>query len=115
MGISSARGGTRRPDASRRLREVVSRMSAHRMTDAALGGSRAASSAPLGLAFRFLARLGLFQAFIDRQRLVNTFVTNIKGPPQPVTVAGHQVTSIVPVAIRTPSLVHAIGSSSSGT
>ena len=46
-----------------------------------------------------MARVGLFQAFIDHQRLVNTFVTNVRGPEAPIYVAGHRVRSIIPVAV----------------
>ena len=32
-------------------------------------------------AFRALAAVGAFQPFVDHQRLVHTFVTNVRGPP----------------------------------
>jgi WS/DGAT/MGAT family acyltransferase len=60
---------------------------------------RAASAGPLGLAFRTLARLGVFRAFIDHQRLVNLFVTNVRGPSEPIRFGGRAVTRIVPVAV----------------
>jgi hypothetical protein len=60
---------------------------------------RGASSGPLGVAFRALAHLGAFQLFIDHQRLIHTFVTNVRGPAVPWHVAGHRVTSVVPLAI----------------
>ncbi|HET7801430.1 MAG TPA: WS/DGAT domain-containing protein, partial [Humibacillus xanthopallidus] len=60
---------------------------------------RGRSSVPLGLGFRALARLGAFQPFIDHQRLVHTFVTNVRGPRVPWHVGGRPVTSVVPVAV----------------
>ena len=63
------------------------------------GGSRAASAAPLLTVFRGLARLGLLRWFINHQRLVHTFVTNVRGPGEPLHLLGHRVTEIVPVAV----------------
>ncbi len=57
---------------------------------------RGASSALLGPAFRVL-RIGVFRWFVDRQRLVTTFVTNLRGPRTPVTFLGAVVTDIIPV------------------
>ena len=76
-----------------RLRSVAAQSRAQR------GRPRAASAAPLGLAFRSLARVGAFRLFIDHQRLVNTFVTNVRGPAQPLALGGHEVSRIVPVAV----------------
>jgi WS/DGAT/MGAT family acyltransferase len=80
-------------DPDERLRTVAS------LTSGRKGPVRGASSGPLGLAFRALARLGVFQVFIDHQRLVHTFVTNVKGPAVPWHVAGHRVTAVIPVAV----------------
>jgi diacylglycerol O-acyltransferase len=82
------------PDDRARLEAVVD------ITRAAAGGSRASSSGPLGLAFRFLARLGLFAWFVDRQRLVDTFETNLRGPAEPLQLGGHRVTAIIPMAVN---------------
>lgn len=60
---------------------------------------RAASAAPLGVAFRALARLGVFRWFVDHQRLVNTFVTNVRGPAQPWRFCDRVVSRVVPVAV----------------
>ena len=60
---------------------------------------RAASAAPLGVAFRGLARLGALQWFVDHQRLVNSFVTNVRGPATPWQICGHPVSRLVPVAV----------------
>jgi WS/DGAT/MGAT family acyltransferase len=76
-----------------RLSEVATRTRRRREA-----GSRGASAGPLGLAFRLLGRVGVFQVFIDHQRLVHTFVTNVRGPSVPLTLAGHRIREIVPVA-----------------
>jgi hypothetical protein len=54
----------------------------------------------MGVVFRTLGRLRLFQPFIDRQRLINTFVTNVRGPGEALHLGGHRVTSVVPVAVN---------------
>jgi hypothetical protein len=41
----------------------------------------------------------VFGWFIDHQRMIHTFVSNVRGPSQPLAIAGHQVTGIVPVAV----------------
>jgi WS/DGAT/MGAT family acyltransferase len=82
------------PDPDARLAEVA------RISRARRSGPRGASAAPMGLVFRALGRLGLFQAFIDRQRLVNTFVTNVRGPAEPLLLGGHRVSALLPVAVN---------------
>jgi diacylglycerol O-acyltransferase / wax synthase len=64
-------------------------------------GHRGASAAPFGAALRVLARLGLLRWAIDHQRMVHTFVTNLRGPAAPVTLAGRQVTDLVPISLAT--------------
>ncbi len=81
------------PDRDERLRRITA------LTSAARGPGRGASAGPLGLAFRTLAALGVFQLFIDHQRLVHTFVSNVRGPSTPLSFAGHRVSSITPVAV----------------
>ena len=80
-------------DSDERLRRIST------LTAARRGPARGASAAPLGVAFRAIARAGLFQAFIDRQRLVHTFVTNVRGPSTELSFAGHRVAGIVPAAV----------------
>jgi WS/DGAT/MGAT family acyltransferase len=63
-------------------------------------GPRGASAGPMGLAFRALGRLGLFQPFINRQRIVNTFITNVRGPAAPLSLGGHRVSAVIPVAVN---------------
>jgi hypothetical protein len=81
------------PDPDERLHRIMA------MTSDRKGPERGASSGPLGLAFRGLARLGAFQVFIDHQRLVHTFVTNMKGPTVPWHFNGHPVSAVTPMAI----------------
>ena len=57
------------------------------------------SAGPMGLVFRALGALGLFQVFIDHQRLVHTFVTNVRGPEAPVHFAGHRISRVIPAAV----------------
>jgi WS/DGAT/MGAT family acyltransferase len=80
-------------DRDERLRRIVA------LTSDRKAPQRGSSSGPLGLAFRGLARVGAFQFFIDHQRLVHTFVTNVRGPRVPWHVSGHEVTTVVPVAV----------------
>jgi hypothetical protein len=80
-------------DAVERLRRVAA------LTTQRKGPVRGASSGPLGLAFRMLARVGAFQTFVDHQRLVHTFVTNVRGPTAPWHLAGRRVSGVVPMAI----------------
>jgi WS/DGAT/MGAT family acyltransferase len=59
---------------------------------------RGGSAAVLTPVFRGLAAVGAFQAFIDHQRLVHTFVTNVRGPGERLRLAGSDVVAVVPVA-----------------
>jgi WS/DGAT C-terminal domain len=102
-------------DTDARLRWITSAMRAHRAArrhpthcqrrpaqlPAGQPGTRerGESAGPLGMTFRGLARVRLFQALIDHQPLVNTFVTNVRGPTEPLHFSGHRVRSIIPVAV----------------
>ncbi|MEV6562086.1 wax ester/triacylglycerol synthase domain-containing protein [Nocardia sp. NPDC051756] len=86
-------------DDSTRLTDIVAVTSAAKRTTV-----RASSAAPLGGTFRLLHRLGLFQAFIDHQRLVHTFETNLRGPGTALHLAGHRVATLVPL-VATPGNV----------
>lgn len=61
--------------------------------------ARGASAALVGPVFRLLAAARLFRWFVDRQRLVNSFLTNMPGPTAPLTFAGARVLRIIPVTI----------------
>lgn len=82
-------------DAHERLLAVA------RATRAAKEAAGAASLPWLGPVFRVLARLGAFSWFVDHQRLVHTFVTNLRGPEARLHLLGEPVASIWPVAMVT--------------
>lgn len=84
-------GGPRDAALVRVARETSARKSTQRGTSAAL-------IAPV---FRLLAALGLFRPMIDRQRLVNSFLTNMRGPGQPMHLTGAAIGRIAPVTIAT--------------
>ena len=69
------------------------------------GAGRGGSAALLTPAFRALAAVGAFQAFVDHQRLVHTFVTNVRGPTGRLRLAGAEVTHVVPVAVNPGNVV----------
>ncbi len=76
------------------------RLAAVRDQRARLGtsGSRASSGAVLSVLFRGLAAVGIFQWFVRRQRLVHTFLTNLRGPTEPLALAGTRIRQLVPIA-----------------
>ena len=55
----------------------------------------------LGPAFRLLAHLGVYERFINRQRLIHTFVTNLRGPQRPAAMLGRPIIGIAPLGIAT--------------
>ncbi|MEV6494352.1 WS/DGAT domain-containing protein, partial [Actinoplanes sp. NPDC051633] len=59
------------------------------------------TSALLGPAFRILARLGAYRWFVDRQRLVTTMVTNLRGPEVRLSFLGVPITEVIPVSAIT--------------
>ncbi len=71
------------------------------VTRAAKRTPRAASASLLGPVFRMLARLGIFHWFIDRQRLVNSFVTNLRGPDVRLTFLEAPIVDVLPLAVVT--------------
>jgi diacylglycerol O-acyltransferase len=48
-------------------------------------------------AFRTLARLGLLRWSLNRQRLVSTLVTNLRGPDTRLSFLGAAVSRVIPV------------------
>jgi diacylglycerol O-acyltransferase / wax synthase len=82
------------PDAATRLAALVAER------DRVRGSARGGSAAVLTPAFRGLAAVGAFQAFVDHQRLVHTFVTNVRGPAHRMSVAGAEVVAVLPVAVN---------------
>ncbi len=70
-----------------------------RITARQRNAARGSSAALVAPAFRLLASVGLFRWVVDRQRLVNSFLTNVRGPAQQLTFHGAPITQIVPVTI----------------
>ena len=85
---------TRALSVEERLAEVATQ------TRRAKSQQRGSSAAVLSVVFRSLAALRLGQYFINRQRLVHTFETNLRGPTQEVLMAGTPLTQIVPIAVN---------------
>jgi WS/DGAT/MGAT family acyltransferase len=56
------------------------------------------SVALLGPLFRTLAGLGLFRWFVDRQHLVTTMVTNLRGPDVRLSFLAAPITEVIPVS-----------------
>ncbi len=79
-------------DPSRRLESLAL------ATRAAKQAQRGASTALLGPFFRLLATAGLFRWFVDRQRLIHTFVSNVRGPEICLSFLGRPITSIIPLS-----------------
>ncbi|WP_425956461.1 WS/DGAT domain-containing protein [Xylanimonas sp. McL0601] len=56
-------------------------------------------SAPLlGGVFELFGRLGIYRHVLERQRVINTVVSNLRGPAEPLALAGVPVAGVVPVA-----------------
>ena len=64
-------------------------------------GTRGASAALLAPVFRALAMLGVLRWLIERQHLVTTFVTNLRGPDAPVSFLGSTIAEVVPLNMVT--------------
>ena len=60
---------------------------------------RGASTVLLAPAFRGLARVGLLDRFVQRQRLVSTFVTNVRGPETQLSFLGALVVDMTAVSV----------------
>ncbi|ANP73458.1 wax ester/triacylglycerol synthase domain-containing protein [Cryobacterium arcticum] len=82
-------------DRDERLRRVAA------LTRTAKRTARGASTALIGPLFRLLARLGLYRWFIDGQRLIHTFTSNVRGPAEPLTLVGCPITALLPLSAAT--------------
>jgi diacylglycerol O-acyltransferase / wax synthase len=82
-------------DPARRLAAVA------RTTRALPDVPRGASAAVLTPLLRLLGRLGLLRWYVDRQRMVSTFVTNVRGPAAPLSFLGSPVTALLPLPATT--------------
>jgi hypothetical protein len=58
---------------------------------------RGASTSVIGPLFGALARLGIFRWFVEHQRLVHTFVTNVRGPEERLALLGAEVEQVLPM------------------
>ena len=83
-------------DPEQRLRAVAA--STRSRKHSTQRGASAVLVAPL---FRLLAALGMLRWFIDHQRMVTTFVTNLPGPRDPVRLAGLPVVDMHAVSLTT--------------
>lgn len=79
-----------------RLRHVAA--TTQRRRAAGHPGQRDVPGRWLGPAMGVLARLGLFQWFIRRQHLVNTFLTNVRGPTHELSLLGVPVVAVTPAS-----------------
>jgi diacylglycerol O-acyltransferase len=84
------------------LGDPVARLEAvSTLTGAAKRKPAGASTSLLGPLFRLLARVGLYQRFITRQRMIHTFVSTMRGPETPVALFGCTITGIMPLTVPT--------------
>ncbi len=75
-------------------------------------GTRGASAALFVPAFLLLARTGLLRWFAGHQRVVQTFVTNLRGPEDPLTFSGAAVRAIIPIPSTTGNVTVTFAASS---
>jgi len=66
--------------------------------------ARGTSVALLAPLFGLLAATGLLRWFFNHQGLVHTFVTNMRGPAEPLTFAGAAVRAVLPVPYITGNI-----------
>lgn len=78
-------------DRGGRLRAVAAATAARR------AGERGASRAIAGPVFRALGVTGLLRVLVRRQRMVDTFCSNLRGPAEEGRLAGRRVTDVVPL------------------
>jgi len=74
--------------------------------------ARGASAALFVPAFLLLARTGLLRWFANHQRVVQTFVTNMRGPEDPLTFSGAEVRAIIPIPSTTGNVTVTFAASS---
>jgi len=82
-------------DPAHRLRSLAE------ITRAAKREQPAASNALLGPLFRGLARVGLYEWFINHQRLIHTFVSNLRGPQMRLSFLDCPIKGIIPLSMAT--------------
>jgi len=79
------------------------------ITRGRLSQGRGASGALLVPGFLLLSRAGLLRWFDNHQRLIHTFVSNLRGPRQPLTVAGLPVRAILAIPATTGNVTVTFG------
>jgi diacylglycerol O-acyltransferase / wax synthase len=72
-------------------------------------GERGATATVLAPVFRVLGTLGVVGWYIDRQRRVNTFLTNLRGPTDQQRFLGARITDLVAVNAITGNVTVAFG------
>ena len=71
--------------------------------------ARGSSAALLVPAFLLLARAGLLRPFVNHQRFVNTFVTNLRGPDAPLSLGGRLVDTVIALPATTGNVTVTLG------
>ena len=71
--------------------------------------ARGTSAALLGPPFRLLAPTGLLRWFFNRQRLIHTFATNLRGPAEPLTFASAPVRAVIAIPNTTGNVTVTFG------
>jgi diacylglycerol O-acyltransferase / wax synthase len=71
------------------------------MTRARKSSAAGASAALFVPGFLLLARVGLLRWFVNHQRRINTFVTNMRGPWEPTAFAGARVREMIAIPATT--------------
>jgi diacylglycerol O-acyltransferase / wax synthase len=90
-------------DAVRRLEETAERTRVVRST------ARGATAMLLEPLFAALARLGVVGWFTAHQRRVNTFVTNLRGPDERLTLLGAHIVDVIPIGAISGNVAVAFG------
>jgi diacylglycerol O-acyltransferase / wax synthase len=89
--------------ADARLTEIA------RITRVLRNGPRAATATVLAPVVRAAAALGIVRWYIHRQRRVNTFVTNLRGPVDEMRLCGATVTEVIAMNTMTGNVTVAFG------
>lgn len=92
VGVMSVRLPAR-GDRDEQLEQIAAITRAHKTVH------RGASAGLLRPAFRTVAGLGLIRWFINHQRFVSIFVTNLRGPDERLRFAGAAITDVLPVTL----------------
>ena len=71
------------------------------ITRASKVSKQTASAGAVGPLFRALGAVGAIAWFMNHQRMVHTFVTNLRGPAEPLRLGGATVSAVLPVSATT--------------